>query len=94
MDVRVRITVQVGQTRMPIADILNIRPGQMVGLGADPKEPLKVYVNDKLFALGEAIEVNGKYAVRIVKVLEKSASGRDESSADKSSGHDAGRRSA
>lgn len=91
MDVRVRITVEVGQTRMPIADILKIRPGEMIGLGADQKEPLKVYVNDKLFALGEVIEANGKYAVRIVTVIGRVDAESEKAAPDTAS---SGRRSA
>lgn len=75
MDVRVKITVEVGQVRMPIADILNIRPGQMVALAGNQNEPLKIFVNDKLFALGEAVETNGKYAVRITAIVGKDAPG-------------------
>jgi len=74
MDVRVKITVEVGQTRMPIADILNLKIGEMIALAGNAKDPLKIFVNDKLFALGEAVEVNGKLAVRIAEVIGKKAS--------------------
>lgn len=73
MDVRVKITVEVGQTRMPIADILNLKIGEMIALSGDAKDPLKIFVNDKLFAFGEAVEVNGKLAVRITEVIGKKA---------------------
>ena len=71
MDVRVKITVEIGQARMPIADILKLQPGQMVALQEGGKDPLKIYVNDKLFAYGEAVEVNGKTGVRITQVIGK-----------------------
>ncbi len=71
MDVRVKITVEVGQTRMPIADILNLKIGEMIALAGNAKDPLKIYVNDKLFGMGEAVEINGKVAVRITEVVGK-----------------------
>lgn len=71
MDVRVKITVEIGQARMPIADILKLQPGQMVALQEGVKDPLRIFVNDKLFAYGEAVEVNGKTGVRITQVIAK-----------------------
>ncbi len=71
MDVNVKITVQIGQVRMPIAEILNIQPGQTVALSGKHDEPLKIFVNDKLFAFGEAVQVDGKYAVRILEIAGK-----------------------
>jgi len=71
MDVRVKITVEIGHARMPIADILKLQPGQMVALQEGANDPLKIFVNDKLFAYGEAVEVNGKTGVRIRQVIAK-----------------------
>ena len=78
MDVRVKISVEVGATRMPIADILNLKIGEMIALAGNAKDPLKIFVNDKLFAHGEAVEVNGKLAVRITEVIGKKASTPDQ----------------
>ncbi len=78
MDVRVKISVEVGTTRMPIADILNLKIGEMIALAGNAKDPLKIFVNEKLFALGEAVEVNGKLAVRITEVIGKKASTPDQ----------------
>lgn len=85
MDVRVKITVEVGQVRMPISDILKIRPGQMVALAGNQNEPLKIFVNDKLFAFGEAVETNGKYAVRITEIVGKETTNEEQTSPGKRS---------
>lgn len=75
MDVRVKITVEIGHVRMAIADILKLQPGQMVALQEGVKDPLRIFVNDKLFAYGEAVEVNGKTGVRITRVIARGETG-------------------
>ena len=71
MGVQLKITVEVGTTRLLIADLLKLKAGEMIALAGNAKDPLKIFVNDKLFAFGEVLEVNGKMAVRVTEVIGK-----------------------
>ena len=78
MDVRVKITVEIGRTRLPLADILKLKSGEMLALNSGANDPLKIFVNDMLFAYGEAVIVNGKVGVRVTEVIARSKSAQDD----------------
>ena len=64
-----RVTVELGRTRMTIKDILNLGEGSIVELEKLAGEPVDVLVNDKLIALGEVVVIDENFSVRVTKVI-------------------------
>ncbi|MGL4388687.1 MAG: flagellar motor switch protein FliN, partial [Brevinema sp.] len=69
LDVPMRVTVELGRTRITIKDILNLGEGSIVELEKLAGEPVDVLVNDKLIALGEVVVIDENFSVRITKVI-------------------------
>ena len=65
LDVNVGISVQLGQTRMTIRELLNLRQGSLVRLSRMAGEPVDVFIKDKVMAKGEITVVDDKLSVRI-----------------------------
>ena len=69
LDIPLRVTVELGRTRMLVNDLLNLGQGSVIELNKLAGEPLEVYVNDKLVAKGEAVVVNEKFGVRLLDII-------------------------
>jgi len=52
-DVPVRLSVILGRTRMPVANLLKMDVGTVVELDRQVGEAIDIYVNDRLVARGE-----------------------------------------
>lgn len=72
LDVPLRVTVELGRTKMAIADLLKLAKGSVVELEKVAGEPLDVRVNGQLIARGEAVIVNDKFGVRLSDVISPS----------------------
>ncbi|MFO0676834.1 MAG: flagellar motor switch protein FliN [Polyangiaceae bacterium] len=68
-DVEVEVTLEIGRRRMRIADVLRLKPGQVLDLTKAAGEPLDIYVNGRLLGRGEAIVVGDRYGVRIAEFV-------------------------
>lgn len=66
--VPVRITVEVGRTRMTLAELVKLAPGSLVALDREAHEPVDILVNGKVVARGEVVTIDEKYGVRITSV--------------------------
>ncbi len=71
MDVTLRVTVELGRTRLKIRDILNLASGSVVPLEKQASEPVDIMVNGALLASGEVVVVDDQFAVRITKLLNR-----------------------
>jgi flagellar motor switch protein FliN/FliY len=69
LDVPVRVTVEVGRTRMTLAELVRLGSGSLVTLDRESHEPADILVNGKIVARGEIVTLDGSYGVRIVEVL-------------------------
>lgn len=67
-DVDVRLSVELGQARMKLKDILNLAEDSVVMLERLVDEPLDVMVNGKLIARAEIVAENGRFGMRIVEL--------------------------
>ena len=83
LDVTLAVTIEVGQARMTIQDLLQLGQGSVVELEKLAGEPLDVYINGKQVAKGEAVIVNEKFGVRLTDIIEPEAriAGLEESAA-------------
>jgi len=65
LDVNVGISVQLGQTRMTIRELLNLHQGSIVRLNRMAGEPIDVFLRGKIVAKGEITVVDDKLSIRI-----------------------------
>lgn len=69
MDIPVRLSMEVGSTRVSIRKLLGLNRGSVVELDRLAGEPLDVLINGKLIAQGEVVVVNDKFGVRLHDVV-------------------------
>lgn len=67
-DVAAPVVVELGRLQMNTAQIIRLRPGQVLRLPRGPNDPVDLVVNGKLFARAELIEVDGELGVRLIQV--------------------------
>jgi flagellar motor switch protein FliN/FliY len=72
LDVPLEVTVQLGRTRMPIRQLLQLAAGSVVELEKAAGERLDVLINGKPIARGEAVVVNDRFGVRLTDVISPS----------------------
>ncbi len=69
MDVPLRLSVEVGSTRMPVRDVLALSKGSIVELDRSSGEPADIYVNDRLIARGEIAHADDRVAIRVTELI-------------------------
>jgi flagellar motor switch protein FliN/FliY len=69
LDIPLKVTVELGRSKMAIRDILQLAQGSVVELSKFAGEPLEVLVNDKLIARGEVVVVNEKFGIRLTDII-------------------------
>lgn len=69
MDIPVQLTVELGRTKMPIKNLLQLAQGSVVELTGQAGEPLDVMINGFLIAQGEVVVVNEKIGIRLTDVI-------------------------
>ncbi|WP_019570011.1 MULTISPECIES: flagellar motor switch protein FliN [unclassified Thioalkalivibrio] len=72
LDVPVTISMEIGRTRIPIRNLLQLNQGSVVELERLAGEPLDVLVNGTLIAHGEVVVVNEKFGIRLTDVISPS----------------------
>jgi len=71
-NIEVDITVELGATTMPIHHMLRMGRGAVIELDASEHDPLKIYANNTLIALGEVRVEDGHLRVEVTeKVLRR-----------------------
>lgn len=69
MDIPVRLTVELGRTRISIRNLLQLAHGSVVELDGLAGEPMDVLVNGTLIAQGEVVVVNDKFGIRLTDIV-------------------------
>jgi len=67
-DVPFNITVQLGERRMKIRDILQLHIGSVISLSKSAGENVDILVNDRIVAFGEVMELEGSTGIRITEL--------------------------
>lgn len=70
MDVQVKVSVEIGRTRLTLGELSKLGPGSVVELDRELHEPADILANGKIVARGEIVTVGNRYGVRITQ-LEK-----------------------
>ena len=71
LDIPLEITVELGRTKIPIHELLEIGPGSAVSLSTLEGEPVDILANNTLIAKGVVLVKNEKYGIRITKITSK-----------------------
>lgn len=67
-DVTVALVVELGRVSVSAADVMQLRPGQVIELSRAPGEPVDLVVDGKRIGKGELVEVDGELGVRILSL--------------------------
>lgn len=69
LDIPVQMTVELGRTKMPIKNLLQLAQGSVIELSGMAGEPLDVMINNFLIAQGEVVVVNDKLGIRLTDII-------------------------
>jgi flagellar motor switch protein FliN len=69
LDVRVKLTVELGACQIPMRDVLQLGAGSVVKLEKAAQTPVDLYANQKLIARGEVVVVDDAYGIKITELL-------------------------
>ncbi len=70
MDVPVRVDVVLGTAKMSIEELMALEPGEIVALEAAAKDPIEVYVSDRLMARGKLVIADGELGVSLTEIVD------------------------
>jgi len=68
LDVELEAALRFGCKEMPLGEILDLGPGDVVQLDRNVADPVDLIVGDKIVARGEVVLVNGNFGLRITEV--------------------------
>jgi flagellar motor switch protein FliN/FliY len=69
LDVPLKVTVSLGNTKMLIKELLHLGPGSIIELSKIAGDPMDIYIGEKLIARGEVVVVNDLFGVRIIDIV-------------------------
>jgi flagellar motor switch protein FliN len=68
LDVELEASLRFGCREMPLGEILDLGPGDVVQLDRHVSDPVDLIVGDKIVATGEVILINGNFGLKITEV--------------------------
>jgi flagellar motor switch protein FliN/FliY len=68
LDVELEASLRFGCREMPLGEILDLGPGDVVQLDRHVADPVDLIVGDKIVARGEVVLVNGNFGLKITEV--------------------------
>jgi flagellar motor switch protein FliN len=68
LDVELEAALRFGCREMPLGEILDLGPGDVVQLDRHVADPVDLLVGDKIVARGEVVLVNGNFGLRVTEV--------------------------
>jgi flagellar motor switch protein FliN len=68
LDVDLRVSAELGRTRMPVSAAVGLSSGAIIELDRSHDEPIDLYVNGRHFGTGRLLIVDGEWSVRIESV--------------------------
>jgi flagellar motor switch protein FliN/FliY len=68
LDVELDATLRFGSREMPLGEILELGPGDVIELDRHTSEPADLIVGDKIVARGEVVLINGNFGLRVTEV--------------------------
>ena len=68
-DVPVVVSAILGNSRMPVGDLLKLAPGAVLELDRKVGEAIDIYVNNRLVARGEVVLVEERLGVTMTEII-------------------------
>lgn len=68
-DVEMTVSVELGRTKIPIKELLNVHNGSVIQLDRPVSHPVDIFVQGTLIARGEVVVVDECFAVRVTELL-------------------------
>lgn len=68
LDVELEASLRFGCRELPLGELLELGPGDVVQLDRHVAEPVDLIVGDKIVARGDVVLVNGNFGLRITEV--------------------------
>ncbi len=69
MDIPVSLSVELGQTELPVRDVLSLGTGSVIELNKLQEEPVDLRINGKLIARGEVVLIKNNLAVKVTQLI-------------------------
>jgi len=70
LDVELEASLRFGSREMPLGEILDLGPGDVVQLDRHIADPVDLIIGDKIVARGEVVLINGNFGLRVTEVAE------------------------
>jgi len=67
--VQMEVTIEIGRTRLPVGELLQLQPGQVLELDREVGAPLDMYINGTLLARGEVVVLEDHFGFRVTAVV-------------------------
>lgn len=68
LDIELPLTVSFGSAKWSLKEILQLAPGAVLELDRSADDPVVLKVNNKVFARGEVVVVDGFYGIKIQQI--------------------------
>jgi flagellar motor switch protein FliN/FliY len=68
LDVEIDASLRFGCREMPLGELLDLGPGDVVQLDRHISDPVDLIVGDKIVARGEVVLINGNFGLRVTEV--------------------------
>jgi len=69
LDVTIPVSAELGHATLPIGEVLKLQPGSVVELDREVSQMIDLTVRGVLFARGEVVVVEDRFAVRIKELI-------------------------
>jgi flagellar motor switch protein FliN/FliY len=67
-DVQVKLQVSLGETKLSVADVMDLREHSVVKLDRDASAPVELILNGKIVARGSLVVVGDSFGVRLTEL--------------------------
>ncbi len=71
--IEVELSVELGASVMPVHHLLRMGRGAVIELDTTEHDPMRIYVNKKLVALGEIKVEDGQLSVEVIEKVQSQA---------------------
>lgn len=68
-DVEMTLTAELGRTKLPVRQVLELTPGAVLELDRAAGSPADVMVNGRLLARGEVVVIDEEFGIRITEIV-------------------------
>ena len=68
LNIPVHVQVEIGRTKLPVGEILNLCQGSVVELDHLASDMIDLTVNNRVVAHGEAVVINENFGLRVLEV--------------------------